>query len=413
MTIARSRASGFFYGYIVVLAVFFIMVVSWGTIYSFGVFFKPVSSDFGWTSAMTSGAYSAYMIIHGLLYVAAGKLNDRYGPRLVMTICGVALGIGYMMMSQISTIWQLYLYYGVIISIGMAGFFVPLLSMVARWFVKRRGLMTGVAVSGIGTGTMIMPPIASWLITSYGWSTSYMLVGLLALVVTTLAAQLLRGEPHEMGQVPYGEKQISQPRKPVNSGFTLGEALRTWQFWVYFFMVASLNFSIQMIIVHIVPHALGLKVPAVLAAAIMTVIGGASIIGRLSIGSTSDKIGCKRALIGCYVIAVVMLLWLTGADLIWKIYLFAVIFGFAYGGYVTLGSPMVAELFGLRSHGVIYGMATFGATLGGAVGPLVAGSIVDATGSYRLAFLTGSVMAGIGLALVISLKQTRLKKEPA
>ena len=152
----------FFYGYIIVAVSFFIMLVTFSFHISFGVFFKPLLTEFGWARAMTSGAFSVYMFLHGLLYIVTGRLNDKYGPRILTTACGIVLGLGYLLMSQISAIWQLYLFYGVIIAIGTSGLWVPLMSTVTRWFVKRRGLMTGITVAGIGTGTIIVPPLANW-----------------------------------------------------------------------------------------------------------------------------------------------------------------------------------------------------------------------------------------------------------
>ncbi len=143
----ETRKSKFFYGYIVAITAFFIMVLIWGTYYSFGIFFKPVSTEFGWTRAMTSGAFSLSMIMYGLLGIVMGGLNDRLGPRLVMTFCGFFLGLGYLLMSQTNTIWQLYLFYGGIIGIGMGGSWVPLTSTIARWFVKRRSMVTGIVAS--------------------------------------------------------------------------------------------------------------------------------------------------------------------------------------------------------------------------------------------------------------------------
>lgn len=175
----RARLSGggsrprFFYGYAILLASFLILMTVWGTQYSFGVFFKPVSSEFGWTRAETAGAYSLNMVLAGVFGILAGRLSDRFGARLVVTVCGLLMGLGYLLMSRIGAVWQMYLFYGVLASIGIAGMVVPLLSTVARWFIKRRGLTTGIAASGIGVGTVIMPPLASQLISSHGWRTSY------------------------------------------------------------------------------------------------------------------------------------------------------------------------------------------------------------------------------------------------
>src|SRR5262245_11021131 len=141
---------GIFYGYTIVAAASFIMVLIFGVHYSFGIFFKPVSTEFGWTRAMTAGAFSLVWIPQGLLASVMGGLNDRFGPRLVLTICGFLIGLGYLLMSQITALWQLYLFYGVIVGAGLGGTFVPLVSTTTRWFVKRRGLMAGIVAAGVG-----------------------------------------------------------------------------------------------------------------------------------------------------------------------------------------------------------------------------------------------------------------------
>ena len=206
--IERKRPS-FFYGYVIVAVAFFLMLIMWGAYYSFGIFFEPLLAQFGWTKAMTSGAFSLSFFLTGILGVLAGKLTDRFGPRVVMTVCGFFLGLGYLMMSQIGAIWQLYLFYGVVIAIGMSGAWVPLISTVPRWFVKRRGMMTGIVTSGTGIGTIIFSLVASRLISDHGWRLSYVIVGSGVLVLLMLAAQFLRRDPHQIGQLPYGRSEVN------------------------------------------------------------------------------------------------------------------------------------------------------------------------------------------------------------
>ena len=181
------------------MAAFFIMVAMFGTYYGFGVFFKPVLTDFGWTRAMTSGAFSLSMIMYGLLGIVMGGLTDRFGPRLVMTLCGFLLGLGYLLMSQISSVWQLYIYYGVIIGIGISGGYVPQVSTVARWFVKRRGLAVSITLAGFCLGGIIWPPSAQWLITIYGWRQCFTILGILSLLVIIPLSQFAKHSPQEIG----------------------------------------------------------------------------------------------------------------------------------------------------------------------------------------------------------------------
>ncbi len=200
----------FFYGYVVVVAAFLTMVLMLGTFFAFGIFFKPLSTEFGWSRALTSGAFSLSMILTGVLGMVTGRVTDRFGPRVVVSGCGLFIGLGYLLMSQTSAIWQLYLFYGFIMAIGMSGAIIPQMSTIARWFVRRRGLMTGITISGVGVGTMIMPPLASWLISNYGWRNSYVVIGFMVLAGVVSAAQFLRRDPAQMQQLPYGHNEVQK-----------------------------------------------------------------------------------------------------------------------------------------------------------------------------------------------------------
>ncbi len=395
-----SMRPKFFYGYVVVALAFLIMVITGGTMYTFGVFFKPLADGFGWTSAATSGAFSLQMILHGLFYILTGRLNDRFGPRVVVSACCLLLGAGYLLMSQISDIWQLYLFYGVVIGIGMSGAFVPLGSTVARWFVKRKGAMIGIAVAGISAGTMIMPPVASWLISNYGWRTSYAVIGLTVLVITISAAQFLRRDPSQMRLLPYGQSEVQGESSNLEVlGVSLQGAMHTRQFWLLCVVFLSFGVFQTAIMVHIVPHAIELGISATAAANIFAVIGGLGIVGRIVMGGTSDRIGCRAALVICFVLLTATLAWLLVAKELWMLHLFAAVFGFGYGGVSALMPPTVAEVFGLRSHGVILGVTTFVGTAGCAVGAVMAGSVFDITGSYQVAFLICVALSIIGIIL--------------
>jgi len=396
---------GFFYGYIVVVATLCIMVVIWATYIAFGVFFKPVLTEFGWTRAMTSGAFSLSMIVQGLIGIVMGGLTDRLGPRIVMTLCGLLLGLGYLLMSQVSTVWQLYLFYGVIIGIGMSGSWIPLLSTVARWFAKRRGMMTGIVLTGAGIGSLVGPPVANWLIFTYDWRSSYIVLGSLVLVVVVLAAQLLRRDPSQMGQVPYGEAEgAQQGLKSGTEGFSLKEAVHTRQFWEFFAMLLCFGYCVFAIMVHIVPHATDLRISAGGAANILAAVGGLTIVGNVVLGSAGDRIGNRQVFIIGFILVSAALFWLVPATEVWMLYLFAVVFGFAHGGCATSESPLVARLFGLSSHGLIFGVAGIGFTIGAAVGPLLTGYIFDVTGSYQLAFLVCACISIVGLVLTALLR---------
>jgi MFS family permease len=203
-----------------------------------------------------------------------------------------------------------------------------------------------------------------------------------------------------MGLVPYGENEVGD--EGLNSparGFSLQEAIGTWQFWMFFSMVFCFGFCQMTIMVHIVPHVTGLGISAAIAASVLSVIGGSSILGRIVMGTLADRMGGRPPFIIAFIIMSCALFWLLVAKELWMLYLFALMFGFPYGAMIALQSPMVAELFGLSSHGIILGVAAFGFTVGGSVGPVLAGRIFDIIGSYRAGFLVCAILAVVGFIL--------------
>ena len=405
----RKREPKFFYGYIIVVAAFCIQVIVWGIFNTFGVFFNPLLDEFGWARATISGASSLCFLLMGLISIIAGRLSDRIGPRLVITGCGLFIGLGYLLMSQVNAVWQLYLFYGVVLAVGLSAMDVVPLSTVARWFVKKRGVVSGIAKVGAGAGMLIMPLITSWLISGYGWRTSYVVMGSVVLFLVILAAQFLRRDPSQKGLVAYGAEETSTGNLDSEEGFSFQGATRTRQFWMLCGMYLLLLFCVHTILVHIVPHAIALGISAASAATVLAIIGGVSIVGRVVMGSAGDRVGSRLAMTICFFMLVVALFWLQIAGELWMLYLFAIIYGFAHGGFFALISPLVAELFGLRSHGVIFGTALFSGTIGGATGQVLAGRIFDVTGSYQLGFLVCALLAVAGFILTLFLRPTGKK----
>lgn len=400
-----KREPKFFHGYLVVIAGFLILVSMYGTLYSFGVFFKPVLTEFGWTRAITSGAYSLCFLLSGVVAIAAGRLNDKFGPRAVMSCSGLLLGIGYFLMAKITTIWELYLYYGLIVGVGMGGGIAPLLSTVARWFVKRRGLMTGMTIAGTGTGTLVMPLIANRLISTYNWRPSFTIIGIAVFVLIVGLAQLLIRDPGRKGLLPYGAGTAADLDV---AGLSLQEAVRTAQLWILFVIYVFAGFFVQVIIVHIVIHATGLGISPVSAASILSVVGVGSLVGRIMGGGVSDRFGNKPAIIAALILAGAGFILLLVARELWMLYIFAIIFGLAYGEILCMMSLLPAELFGLRSQGVILGIIIFASTIGGSIGPVVAGKIFDITGSYQIALMICVAVACVGLILAIFIRPVYL-----
>ena len=388
-----------------------IMSIMWGGYYAFGVFFKPVLDEFGWTRAMISGAFSLASIVNGLLTVAVGGLTDKYGPRMVMTVCGLLLGFGFTLMSQVSNVLQFYLFYGILVGAGMSGSFVPLTSTVARWFFKRRGLMTGIVAAGSGIGALIGPPVASRLIFIYGWRMSYVILGGITLLTVVLSTQLIKRDPKQVGQFPYGENRTEEGGWSLRSeGVSLKEAVRVPQFWIFSTTGFCYGYCVFAIMVHITPHAIESGISAVRAANILATIGGFSILGKLFLGRAGDIIGNRRTLILGFILMSIALICLAPAKMAWMPFLIAGIFGFAYGGIAVSHSPLLAELFGLRSHALIFGVFAISVSLGRATGPLLTGYLFDVTNSYQMAFLVCAVISLTGILFAVFLRQSRHMK---
>jgi len=261
--------------------------------------------------------------------------------------------------------------------------------------------MSGIMKVGTGLGMLIMPLVVSWLISAYGWRTSYVVLGTLVLVFVIPLAQLMRRNPSETGLLPDDERQPDVAGPILDEeGLSFSEAIRTRQLWMVCGFYIMLFFCVQSILVHIIPHAMDLGISRTIAAGIVSTIGGTSMLGRLVMGFAGDRIGHKRAMVVCFIILVTALSWLQVARELWMLYLFAAIYGFNHGGFFAIISPLIAGLFGTRSQGTLLGIVICSGTLVGSISPILTGKIFDITSSYQLAFLILLVLAIIGLVLI-------------
>ncbi|UCG83465.1 MAG: MFS transporter [Dehalococcoidia bacterium] len=398
---ARPR---FFYGYIVAGAALFTMVITYGSYNSFGVFFRPLLSDFSSTRAMVSGAFSLSWMMQGALSIVMGRLTDRFGPRAVLTICGVLVGLGYLLLSQIGAVWQLYLFYGVMVGVGSSTF-VPLTSTVARLFVKRRTVMTGIATVGIGLGSLIIPLLANKIILAYDWRMSFIVLGIMAFVIVTSAAQFLRKDITRFNQFSENNNKSGKESPRLDAGTSsVRKAVRTNQFWMIFVIFFCLGYCGMAIQVHIVPYATDINISPSIAALILSTIGGGSIVGRIVLGNVGDRIGNRQTYIIGFALMSLTILLLLPLRYAWSFYPVAFIFGMGYGSGIAQESPLVATVFGLTAHGSIFGMLSLGYTIGAATGPVVAGYIFDVTTSYQVAFVITAAIGIVSLTLNLLLK---------
>lgn len=388
--------------YMIVSIAFIIMVVAWGANYSFGVFFTPLLDEFGWTRAMTSGAFSLAMFSEGFGGVFMGRICDRFGPRLVVSVCGILLGMGYMLMSQVSTVWHLYLFYGVVIGIGLSGSYVPVISTVSKSFNRRRGLMTGIVSSGMGAGTLFITPFATWLILIKGWRFSYMTIGLATLVLIIIAARFLRMP----GGSPFGPAVQPETTQPVreNSMGNGDNALKTVSLWLTCISFISWGMVVFAILVHIAPFAIESGFSKIEAANVLTIFGCGAFFAKIITGIITDRLGSKSVFAMGIVMLIIALIMLLKIKELWVLYLFAVVHAFSYGsGSVTIPN-IVSEMFGLQSHGSLTGIVNFSACIGCAVGPVAAGWLYDITGNYYASFTSMALLGGITLMMVLFIK---------
>jgi MFS family permease len=393
------------YSYVIVLVSTIIAITVEGLLYVFGVFFEPLILEFGWGRAVTAGGFSLFGIVRLPILFFGGRLTDRFGPRVVLSACGFFLGLGYMLMSQVNALWQFYLFYGVLVGLGMGLYWVPLMAAVLRWFDRGRALAIGVVGSGIGVGQLILPPAATWLISAYGWRLSYLILGSICLGSVILAAQFLGKNPKEKRAPTPGGQRAVKIEQAEPGDFSARAAVRSRPFWLFCGMFSSWLFCLAVIQVHTVIYATGTGMSPASAAKIIAIIGIAGIGGRLILSHLADAIGLKPVLIICLALSSAAFVWLVLAQGGWVLYFFAAIFGIAYGAFEVLHAPVMAQLFGLASFGTIFGIAMAFSSLGSILGPVAAGYIFDTAGSYHPVFLLciGMSLISFGCAALLPL----------
>jgi len=398
-----------FYGYIIVLIAFLVMAINAGSLAAFGIFLKPMVADLDLNRGLTSGAFSFSQLITGSLGILAGRFLDKLGLRSIITFCGLFTGLGYLLMSLATTTWQLYLFYGVLIGIG-GTIYVPAMSTVVRWFKTRRNMMTGIVGAGGSIGQLIAPLLAAWLISTYDWHLSFAIMGCIILIVVVVSAQFLRTAPNTSGQFAPVENTSNELNDQLKSNdISLQKAILTRQFWLCVMVYFVIGFCTYTILVHIAPYATDQGISATNAASIVSLIGGVGIIGRLMMGSIGDRFGENRTILIGFVTMLTAMIWLMFAKELWMLYPFAVVFGFSWSAG-TVGAALIAEIFGLSSHGTILGACNFGYSIGMAIGPLIAGYIFDRTNNYEIAFLIVIAITILGIVVTTLLQSMQAKR---
>lgn len=390
--------------YFIVIGTFLSLFALGIVLTTFSVYFKPVSTQFGWTRVETSGAFSICLIVSGVMAIVSARLADKFSYRLVIISCGIISSCTCLLLSQMSTLWQLYFYYGILMGISLANI-IPTTSLVTKCFKRQRGLMTGITMSGGPIGSLVSAPIITKLIDYYNWRTSFIITGIAVLMIIGISAIFLR-DPARLNTSALDESYATQSRILKGGEINLRIAMLSGGFWIIGILFFCTNFTQQVIVVHLIPHLTDIGLAPIIAASVLSMANLGNAFGNFSTGRINDVIGSRLSMVGgmfIMLIGLLLLLFVTG-DRVWVCYVFAVIFGLGWGGTAMLRSALVADLFGLHSHGTITGAILLVSNIGGSLSPLIAGYIFDVSGGYQIAFLISISTIIIALIMALLLK---------
>lgn len=406
-----GRISGESYGWVVAVAGCFGILSINNFQYSFGVFLKPLINQFGWSRAAISGCVTIRSILSGVLSPISGSLSDRYGPRKLVTMGVFLVGTSYLLASQISSLWQLYLILGLITGLGTGCASTPIVATATKWFGGRAAFANGIVMSGFGLAQILVPPLATYFILRDGWETTFIILGLGVFVVGAAARGFIKNPPQGK-KIPTADRYAGkatlrkvdrQPPAPVE--YSVSEALHTPTLWIMFLIYLTVALCYQMTVIHIVAAAMDEGATLEAATLILTLSGITNTLGRLVIGGLANKLGTKLVIALCLLIQAPALFSLAVVSKVYLFYIICTVYGFAHAGVIPLMPTMAASVFGTKSVGSIFGFLNLGYTAGVATGPLLAGVIFDVTGSYSPAFLSAAVAMVIIFFLSLFLKR--------
>ncbi len=370
----------------VVAAAFAAMFVAFGIAYSYGAFLDEMREDFGVGRAAGAAFFSLTSLLYFGLGGVSGAAGDRYGQRRVLLVGAAALGLGLVATARAGSLGVALAAYGIGVGVGVACAYVPMVALVGAWFERRRTLALGVAVAGIGIGTLVIPPVTAALIEAIGWRDSYLVLAAVGVAALGLCA---------LGAAP-------APAGGGAAGSSLADALRDRQYRLLYLATALLGIPLFVPFVYLPSYAEERGVDPVLAAGLVGAIGTASVVGRLALGALAAPLGLLRVFRGCFIaIALSFVLWWAAGASYPVLLAFAVVLGVGYGGYVALAPAVVAARFGVERLGALLGVLYTSAAVGSAVGPPAAGAVIDA-GGYEPA-----IVASLAIGLAASLVATR------
>jgi MFS family permease len=382
--------------WVVVWATFVCLAVIFGVSYSFAAFFENFAKEFAAQRADVSWIFGLCGLVYFVLGAGGGMLADRWGPRLVCMTGMVFIAMGLFLTSLAQSLTTVYFSYGLLVGLGIAFVYTPSIASVQPWFNKRRGLASGIASSGVGAGTLILPVVVSYLLTEINWREALQLMSFGVLMIGLTAGFLLKRAPNlsgnTSGQLP---------------GLTLSAALKTPSFkWLY--MGTLLGAPVMFVpFAHISAAARDAGVPDAQAVGLVGLIGIGSLVGRFAIGWLADRMGrIKTLMLMQGLMGLSYLVW-AGAQDPWVFAVFALWFGLSYGSIVSLLPAICMDLFGGRAVSAIIGTLYTGAALGNLLGPVLAGQVFDMTQSYALV-----IRITLGISALATYSCWRILKHP-
>jgi len=400
--IRLSLRSGLYYGWFVVAVCLLVSMVGMGTRMASGVMVKPLEGEFGWDRASISLALAIGLVANGLGAPFGGRLVDRFGPRLVAVtaIAGTILAtVGTILMH---TIFELTVWWGLVAGIASGALGATLGAVVAnRWFVARRGLVTGLLGGGASAGQLIFIPILMNLTTAIDWRAALLMMVSLLVILLPITYFVMRDRPSSIGLEPYGAESASASTMAAMTRSTpLSVALRTGDFWLLAFSFFVCGFtSVGLIGTHFIPHAIEYGFTEAVAASTLALIGALNIVGTLSSGYLTDRFNPRLLLAMYYGLrsaSLVMLPAITSETGLW---IFAVIFGLDFIATVPPTAALTADRFGKASLGTIFGWIVFSHQVGSAAAAWGAGAMRVWLGDYTLAFIAAAAVGFVAAAL--------------
>ena len=398
-----------FYGWWIVAAGTAVLFVTSGIgFYGHGVILDPLRTLHGWSKATVSSAITLYFLTAGIMGMAMGRQIDKYGPKWVLILGSVVICAGFFFLGYIRTVWQLYVLY-FIMAIGFScTSLVPVNTLITNWFIQKRGFAMSLTNTGLSAGGIVLVPFASFIISHWGLRASLPVLGVIYGFVVIAATSFIKQRPSDLNQFPDGElPQTSSADKDtsasINSAqlrvWTRSRAIHTVPFWsivIAFLLALAGQIAFLVHQVSFLSHYLGVSG----AATAVSITAGASIVGRLCLGTIVDRCDKRHVIMVCFLIQGLAMLTLAHYNHVVILYLGTLAFGLTMGSIIMMQSLIIGECFGLVSFATVSGLAGLFTMSGAAFGPTIAAVIYDATQSYQTAFTIFAVMSLAAIAVI-------------